>query len=159
MRYDRVVTKVDERAVVPPVDDAARTRLAAALDVPRVLSALLYGSQVTGKAGPLSDVDVAVWLDPELTQSKRYQLQLRLMVLASEALGTDEVQVVILNDATPLLRHRAMRDGIRLLDTDPRARIRLETRALLEYLDTAPLRATLAAGLKRRIDEGRFGRP
>jgi len=153
------VTKIDERAVVPPVDDAARTRLAAALDVPRVLSALLYGSQATGKAGPLSDVDVAVWLDAELTQSERYQLQLRLMVLASEALGTDEVQIVILNEATPLLRHRAMRDGVRLLDTDPRARIRLETRALLEYLDTAPLRATLAAGLKRRIDGGRFGRP
>lgn len=140
------VTKVDERAVVPPVDDAARARLAAALDVPGVVSALLYGSQATGKAGPLSDVDVAVWLEPELASSERYRRQLALMVVASEALGTDEVQVVILNDATPLLRHRAMRDGVRLLDKDPRVRIRLETRALLEYLDTAPLRAVLAAG-------------
>ncbi|MGI8430436.1 MAG: type VII toxin-antitoxin system MntA family adenylyltransferase antitoxin [Solirubrobacteraceae bacterium] len=152
------MTKVDERAVVPPVDHAARVRLAAALDVPGVVSALLYGSQATGKVGLLSDVDVAVWLDPEMTSPARYHLQLRLMVLASEALRTDEVQVVILDDATPLLRHRAIRDGVRLLDRDPRARIRLETRALLEYLDTAPLRAVLAAGLKRRIEEGRFGR-
>jgi hypothetical protein len=67
------------------------------------------------------------------------------------------VQVVILN-APPLLAHRAIRDGIRLIDRDPVQRIRLETRAVLDYLDTAPLRATLAAGLKRRIDEGRFAR-
>ncbi|MGI8414465.1 MAG: type VII toxin-antitoxin system MntA family adenylyltransferase antitoxin [Solirubrobacteraceae bacterium] len=153
------MTKVDEHAVVPPVDDAARARLAAALDLPGVISALLYGSQATGKAGPLSDVDVAVWLDPELPGSERYQLQLELMVNASEALRTDEVQVAILNEATPLLRHRAMRDGVRLLDRDPRTRIRLETRALLEYLDTAPLRTVLAEGLKHRIEEGHFGRP
>jgi predicted nucleotidyltransferase len=57
------VTKVDERAVVPGVDDAARRRLAGALDQDGVVSALLFGSQATGKAGALSDIDVAVWLD------------------------------------------------------------------------------------------------
>ncbi|MDA8067379.1 MAG: hypothetical protein M0T77_02020 [Actinomycetota bacterium] len=65
---------------------------------------------------------------------------------------------VVLNDAPPLLRHRALRDGQRLLDRDPVARVRLETRALLDYLDTGPLRATLAAGVRHRIEEGPFGR-
>jgi predicted nucleotidyltransferase len=154
-----IVTKVDERSVVPPVDDAARRRLAGALDQEGVVSALLFGSQATGMAGPLSDIDVAAWLDPELDARERGERQMSLIGAASEALSTDEVQLVVLNDASPLLRHRVMRDGVRLVDRDPRTRIRLEARALLEYLDLSPLRATLASGLRRRIQEGRFGRP
>lgn len=153
------MTKVDERATVPAVDGAARARLAAALHRPPVVSALLFGSHATGKAGPLSDVDVAVWLDPALQSAERHNVALELIGAAASALGTDEVQIVVLNDATPLLRHRAMRDGIRLVDRDRATRVTLEARALLEYLDTAPLRATLADGLRHRIAEGRFGRP
>ena len=37
-------------------------------------------------------------------------------------------------------------------------RVRLETRAILDYLDTAPLRAELGRGVRRRMREGRFGR-
>lgn len=151
------MTKVDEHAHVPPLDAAARRRLAAALDRPGVVSALLFGSQATRRAGPLSDVDLAVWLEP--SRRDRTSLQLELTSAAAEALRTSEVQVVVLNDAPPLLRHRALRDGERLVDRDPRARIRLETNAVLEYLDTAPLRATLEAGVRHRIAEGRFGRP
>jgi predicted nucleotidyltransferase len=150
------MTKIDERSDVPRVDSAARRRLAIALDRPGVVSVRLFGSQATGKAGPLSDVDVAVWLDP--ARSDRDALQRGLMSAASESLGTDELQLVVLNDATPLLRHRALRDGILLLDRDPRMRIGLETAAIIEYLDTAPLRAATAAGVRHRIEEGRFGR-
>lgn len=152
------MTKVREQAVVPPVDDAMRVRLARALDVPGVVAASLIGSQASGTAGPLSDVDVAVWLAPDLAPRERHERQLELLRAASEALGTDEVHVVVLNDATPLMRHRAMRDGIRLVERDRAARVRLEARGLLAYLDTAPLRATLAEGVRRRIVEGRFGR-
>lgn len=143
---------------MPSLDRDARGRLAAALDRPPVVGGLLFGSQARGTAGPLSDIDVAVWLQPGLTAAERHQAQLDLMGAAAGALGTGGVQVVVLNEATPLLRHRAMRDGIRLLDRDPKARIRLESRAMLEYLDTAPLRATIASGLRHRIAEGRFGR-
>ncbi len=153
------MTKVDEHAAVPMVDEAARLRLAAALDIPPVVSALLFGSQAIGNAGPLSDVDLAVWLDPASEPAERDRWQLELMSAAAGAVGTDEVQVVVLNDATPLLRQRAMRDGVRLVDRDRPVRVRLEARALLEYLDTAPLRAELASGLRHRIAEGRFGRP
>jgi uncharacterized protein len=153
------MTKTDERATVPAVDDAAQRRLAAALDRSPVVSALLFGSQATGKAGPLSDIDVAVWLDPVLGPAERHRVHLELMSAAARALASDEVQVVVLNEATPLLRHRVLRDGVRLVDRDPRARVRLETKALLEYLDTAALRATLASGVRHRIAEGRFGRP
>ncbi len=153
-----LMTKVREEAVVAPVDAAARVRLARALDAPGVVAASLIGSQASGSSGPLSDVDLGVWLLPELTAPERHRRSLELLRAACEALGTDEVDLVVLNDASPLMRHRAMCDGVRLLERERDARVRLEARGLLDYLDTAPLRATLAAGVKRRIDEGRFGR-
>lgn len=157
-RDHETMTKADPDAAIPPFDAGARRRLSAALDRPPVVSGLLFGSQARGTAGPLSDVDVAVWFEPGSTASERFQAQIEVTSAAADALATGEVQVVVLNEATPLLRHRAMRDGIRLLDRDRKTRIRLETRAMLEYLDTAPLRATLARGLRHRIEEDRFGR-
>jgi uncharacterized protein len=122
------------------------------------MAASLVGSQATGKAGPLSDVDVAVWLDPVLGPRERVERSVNLGGAAAAALGTDEIDLIVLNDASPLMRHRAMRDGVRLVERDRDARVRLEARGLLDYLDTAPLRAQLAAGVARRLSEGRFGR-
>lgn len=119
---------------------------------------MLFGSQASGKPGPLSDVDVAVWLDPSLPVEHRHGVRSQLLTAAVNALGTAEVDVIVLNGAPPLLRYRALKGGNRLLDRDPRTRIRLETAALLEYFDTAPLRQTLASGRRRRLAEGRFGR-
>lgn len=153
------MAKLDEHAAMPKRDDAARARLTAALDTDGVVAATLFGSQARGQAGPLSDVDLAVWLDPELSISERHGRRLDLIAAATRALGGSQPDLVVLDDATPLLRQRVRRDGRRLLDRQPRMRVRLEARALLEYLDTAPLRATLAAGVKHRIEEGRFGRP
>lgn len=158
MGDDVGVTKVDERAYVPPLDEAALGRLSAALDHEGVVAAMLIGSQARGTAGPLSDIDVAVWHEPALSPKQRLDLQLRLSRAACEALETSEVDVVMLNQAPPLLRHRAIRDAVLLVERDHDERVRLETRAILEYLDTQPLRDELRRGLYRRIDEGRFGR-
>ena len=38
-------------------------------------------------------------------------------------------------------------------------RVRRETAALLEYLDTAPLRELRSRSVERRLTEDRFGRP
>jgi predicted nucleotidyltransferase len=152
------MTLIDERARVSPLDEGALQRLARALDREGVVAASLIGSQARDTAGPLSDVDIGVWHDATLDSPSRLRLRLALTQAASQALGTDEVDVVLLNGATPLMRHRAMRDGQYLVERDRKTRVTLETRGLLDYLDTAPLRAELARGLRHRIEEGRFGR-
>lgn len=153
------MTKVDERAFVPEVDDDARRRLAEALDKEGVVAAMLIGSQARGEAGPLSDVDLAIWHEPDLNRDQRWGLLMALMGAAQDALGTNEVDVVMLNHAPPLLQHRAIRDAVRLVERDHAQRVRFEEGALLNYLDTKPLRDELRRGLKHRIEEGRFGRP
>lgn len=141
-----------------PLDAAALTRLGEALDRKGVVAAMLIGSRARDAAGPLSDVDVAIWRDPELDSRARFELQLDLAGGAARALGTDEVDIVMLNDAPPLMRHRAIRDGKRLVERDHDERVRLEKKAILDYLDTAPLRVELGRGMRRRMKEGRFGR-
>lgn len=152
------MTVINETSRVPPLDAAALERLSRALDREGVVAAMLIGSQARGVAGPLSDVDIAVWHDPDLESRARFDLQLDLAGDAARALHTDEIDIILLNDAPPLMRHRAIRDGKRLIERDHDERVRLETRAILDYLDTTPLRAELGRGMRRRMEEGRFGR-
>jgi predicted nucleotidyltransferase len=152
------MTIVDERAPTPQLDAGATGRLAQILDREGVVAAMLIGSQARATAGPLSDVDIGVWHEPGLDSSGRLELQLGLAAAAREALGTDEVDIVLLNRATPLMRHRAVRDARPLVERDSKTRVRLESRAILDYLDTKPLRAELARGMRHRLEEGRFGR-
>ncbi|HEX7244877.1 MAG TPA: nucleotidyltransferase domain-containing protein [Solirubrobacterales bacterium] len=149
---------VNETSRVPPVDARARERLAAGLDRDGVVAAMLIGSQARGKTLPLSDIDIAVWHEPGLDSSARFRLQLDLIAAAETALGTDEIDLIMLNGAPPLLRQRALHGGVRLVERDRDERVRLETRAILDYCDTAPLRTQLGRGLRRRIQEGNFGR-
>jgi len=149
---------VDEKSRIAPLGDDALERLGKALDRDGVVAGLLIGSHARGNPGQLSDVDVAVWHDPSLDPGGRSSLRLEVAAEAARALDTDEIDVILLNDAPPLMRHRAIRDGRRLVERDRDERVRLETSAILEYLDTAPLRAELHRGMRRRMEEGRFGR-
>jgi predicted nucleotidyltransferase len=153
------MSKVDERAFVPEIDDDARQRLSEALDREGVVAAMLIGSQARGEAGPLSDIDIAVWHDPALDWKQSWDLQLLLIGAACDALKTNEVDVAMLNEAPPLFQHRAIRDAVSLVERDRDQRVRFETRALLNYFDTAPLRLALKESVKREIKEGSFGRP
>ncbi|MDQ3648012.1 MAG: nucleotidyltransferase domain-containing protein [Actinomycetota bacterium] len=150
--------KVEEGAWVPPVDEQALGRLARALDREGVVAASLFGSRANETAGPLADIDLAVWADPGLSAQSRSRLRLDLAAAAAEALGTGEIDLVLLNSAPVLLRHRVMRDGRLIIERSRAQRVRLETSSLLEFLDTVPLRESLARGRRRRLAEGRFGR-
>jgi hypothetical protein len=139
------------------MNEAMRARLREALDRDDVAAAYVFGSHARGDAGPLSDLDVGVWAAPDLDPRSRFELRLRLAAAAGRATGT-KVDMVVLDDAPALLRHRAWHDGELLIDRDPRTRVRREARTLVEYLDTKPLREQTAAGVSNRIAEGRFGR-
>jgi hypothetical protein len=74
------------------------------------------------------------------------------------ALATDAVDVVILNEAPPLLYHRVLRDGIRLFSRDLAATTTREGRALSRYCDYAVQLRKIDAAHSARIAAGAFGR-
>lgn len=103
---------------------------------PRVVAVWGFGSRARGQRGGRRDVDLAVLLSEPL--SLRQQMRLRATVV--EALRRDDVDLVVLNDASPVLRHEVVATGTLLGERDLEAAERLEDRALCEYLDTAHLR-------------------
>ncbi|MGH3824787.1 MAG: type VII toxin-antitoxin system MntA family adenylyltransferase antitoxin [Pseudonocardiaceae bacterium] len=120
---------------------------------PGVLVAYLYGSHARGRAGPLSDVDVALLLDSD-DEDRR----LDLTAAIAHAIAPARSDIVILNDAPPALAYRVLRDGKILASRDDRARVQHWVQTIDRYLDMAPSRRVLAAGTRNRLREGRFGR-
>lgn len=125
----------------------------------REIAALyLFGSQAEGKAGPISDVDVAVLLDDaRLTSRKQFDFHLNLIAEAMRACRRPDVDVVLLNKATPLLAYEVVRSGKLLFERDHERRVEYEVRAMQHYLDSKPLFATADRYLKRRLREGTYG--
>jgi predicted nucleotidyltransferase len=73
----------------------------------------------------------------------------------ARAIKSEKLDLVILNDAPPLLRHQVIKDGIILKDDRPR-RVMFESRAVREYLDTAHLREVRCHYLKNKALRGGF---
>ncbi len=77
---------------------------------------LLFGSVVTGNDGPLSDIDLGIYVNPSAPRGLDEELAIGSIL--AKALGSDDVDVVILNDANPGLKFDAMRSGVVLFCVD-----------------------------------------
>ena len=100
---------------------SALDRLLAGLDSPGLVSAYLFGSHAAGRAHRESDIDVAVLLEWKAfpTAEARFEEQLRLSARLGEALGTSRIDLVVLNDAPPLLGRHIVTVGERMFCSDP----------------------------------------
>ncbi len=116
----------------------------------RVKFAYLFGSQASGQAGPLSDMDVAVYLDRRV---KPRTYRLILMEKLAKLLKRDDLDLVVLNQAPPLLGQQIIKYGKPLKDDAPR-RIPFEAEVIRQYLDTAHLRQVQRAALAENIRKG-----
>jgi uncharacterized protein len=141
----------------PPDDTLAALREALAKR-PEVLEAYLFGSIARGEQQEHSDVDVAVYLDRDTAPRPVFGYAADLTADLMRALGTNHIDVVVLNDAPPLLYGRVLRDGIRICSRDLMASTRREGRALSRYCDFVPQLAKIDAAHHARIVRGDFGR-
>src|SRR6187401_2024653 len=88
---------------------------------PEVLEAYVFGSQARDTSTALRDVDVAVYIDPALTPASPFGYSADLSATLGRVTGRSDIDVVVLNEAPPLLYHRAITGGIRVLSRDLRA--------------------------------------
>lgn len=121
-----------------------------------ILEAYLFGSSARGDAAAHSDVDVAVYLAEEPESPYGYEAELTADLMRRTR--TSSVDVVVLNRASPLLYHRVLRDGMRLLSRDLADTTRREGYALSRYCDFALQLAKVDAAFGARVRRGSFGR-
>lgn len=140
-------TNMNESTLPATAIDAIRACLH---DITPVRFAYLFGSLARGTAGPLSDIDIAVYLDPSVNA---FDQRLRLIDLLSTAARTERIDVVVLNSASPLLKFTAIKEGI-LLKEDRALRVPFEAGVISEYLDTKHLRDVQSAYIRRDFSEG-----
>lgn len=105
-------------------------------DDPRVQAIYLFGSTATGETHPRSDIDLAVLLDAPISLGD----ELRMRAIAVEELHRDDIDFVVLNHATPLLRYEVVTRGRRLFARDDAAVDAFEHRSVMTYMDTEYLR-------------------
>ena len=136
------------------VDELARTLAAR----PEICEAYLFGSQARGDAQPHSDVDVAVYVDPAAPMNAGFGIDCEIAADLMKALHTNDIDVVLLNRAGPLLYHRVLRDGIRVLARDLVAATRREATALSRYCDYLPQLGKIENAERLRARRERAGR-
>jgi len=97
-----------------------------------IIFAYLFGSSATKTFTPISDIDIAVYLNPNVDISKeRLDLVGDLML----ALKTDNIDLVILNTSPLPLKARVVQNKEILVDKSPSLRHSSESLTLRQYYD------------------------
>jgi predicted nucleotidyltransferase len=117
-----------------------------------VLEAYVFGSVARGTAQPHSDLDVAVM--PGATPLDALDLTADLM----RATGRNDIDLVRLDRADPVLYHRVLTDGVRVYAVDLSATTTREGRALSRYCDDLHRQRIVAAAHHARVLAGQVGR-
>lgn len=104
--------------------------------------AYLFGSHAHGTVTPLSDVDIAVLYSPDCDREKTENA---LFSELSQLLHSDNINLINLDEATPLLAHRAVLLGKPLISADPHTTALFQTKILHTYEDTRHLRELKSA--------------
>jgi predicted nucleotidyltransferase len=125
-------------------------------DFPEISLVYLFGSQVTGQVGPMSDVDLAILVD---FHSESEQTWARFTHELSCWLQTDRVDVIILNQVTIELAYHVIATGRLLYERDTATRVEYEAHVMGMYGDYLPvLRAQRNQILKGDADAKRVQR-
>lgn len=96
---------------------------------PKVKAVYLFGSQATGKAGPLSDIDICV-IAPGITEEEKGDIW---------GCGSEKVEVVLFDDLPLTIQARIFREGKSLYIANKKYIDALEWRTTKEYWDFKPI--------------------
>jgi predicted nucleotidyltransferase len=125
---------------------------------PEVILAYLFGSYLRSKTGLFHDIDIAVFVTPghleEIDHVSPYGYRALLSTELAHVLRYNQVDIVILNHASPLLSRQVIGTGNLVFCRSETDRIRFEVSSLKYYADTAHLRKIKRLYMKKRIQKG-----
>ena len=110
--------------------------------------AYLFGTFGKGKPLPLSDVDVAIYLRETVDVLEK---KMEILGVLIDLLETDEIDLVILNEAPLTLKMKILESKAIVVDHSPFLRHRFESLVMREYFDFSVLEKAI---LERRFLSG-----
>jgi predicted nucleotidyltransferase len=116
--------------------------------------AMLFGSRARGQARPDSDFDIAVLLEGDAARADRGRTVRELAARLGRVVSAALIDLVILNDAPALLRHRVLRDGRVLFQRGPEDRVRFAIQTIRDYQDGQVRREAFTRERVRRLKGG-----
>ena len=101
--------------------------------------------------GHLSDVDIAILLMDQIKSDQFLDYQLYFFSELAKRLESETIDVVILNQASLLLKLQVIKYGQILFTRDEKQRVLFETKAVMAYLDFKKLDEIQNQALNRRL--------
>lgn len=114
---------------------------------PTIDAAYFFGSRAAGKASTSSDYDIAILFNPQHIPNFEQQLELRSQL--EEALGTD-VDLLILNNAPPIISMQAINKGRLILDVDELRRAFFIATLYSQYSELKEMRMPMEKNILKR---------
>jgi len=106
-----------------------------------ILFSFLFGSIPNNKTTGVSDIDIAVMVDYNRIDGSNYRYGYKAELISEliSLLSFNDIDLIILNDAPILLKHRIARFGKLIYSKDDRMSLEFQVKALEQYLDFHPL--------------------
>lgn len=104
-------------------------------DQDNIDAAYLFGSQSSGKANVMSDIDIALLFNDGMTSNKRFNEKLKIMGALGILLKTNDIDVVDLNSANSVLQFSAIKNRDLLFNKNNSARSVFEANTMSNYQD------------------------
>lgn len=115
-------------------------------------AAYLSGTLVSrANFGELSDVDIAILLTNQISSDRFLDYQFYFLSELTKRLESETLDVVILNQASLLLKLQVIKYGQILYSRDEKKRASFESRAVMEYLDFRQMDDLQHQALSRRL--------
>src|SRR2546425_893297 len=101
--------------------------------------------------GHLTDIDIAILLMEQIKSDQFLDYQLYFFSELAKRLESDNIDVVILNQASLLLKLQVIKYGQILFSRDEKQRVSFETKAVMDYLDFKKFDDIQNQALSRRL--------
>lgn len=100
-----------------------------------VVALFVFGSLATGELTPLSDLDLGILLDKKLSGQERFDKHIDLIGKFTGLMNTDEIDIIILNNAPMRFVNKVLTTGKLLFERDRQALVDLYERNTKVFLD------------------------
>lgn len=115
--------------------------------------AYLFGSIAEDNRGPLSDIDIGVYISSKLTKGERIEKRLELTAELAGFLKTESIDLVVMNDTSPVINFEIIKSNIPVFIRDEDFKLDVEQKAMSLYLDRKYHEDLLNRAFLERIEE------